>query len=266
MRLFASALLAAVLVAAPTASSAEHAPPAGAVLAALSQPPARAPIASQRIYFVMTDRYANGDTSNDRGGQTGARASTGYDPADSGWFHGGDFEGLTGNCTSTTTGLARIKDLGFNAVWVTPPLGQNTVQGDSAAYHGYWITDFTHVDPHFGSDADFGAFVDCAHSLGLKVIMDVVVNHTGDVIIPSGGSSYSSIRYRDCNGKVFNPALYVTARKFPCLKASNMPHPPILFGDDRDGEEAGLAERRDEVPQPRRRRLRQLQPAVPRAG
>jgi alpha-amylase len=259
VRLFASALLAAVVVAvlslgpgasnrlllAPaSAAPAEHAgsntlllarvaPPGGAALDALSQPPAHAPIASERIYFVMTDRYANGDTSNDLGGQTGARPSTGYDPADPGGFHGGDFEGLTGNCTSPTTGLARIEELGFNAVWVTPPLGQNTVQGDSAAYHGYWITDFTHVDPHLGTDADFGAFVQCAHSLGLKVIMDVVVNHTGDVIIPSGGSSYSSRRYRDCRGRAFNPALYVTARTFPCLRASNMPHPPILFGDDR---------------------------------
>jgi glycosidase len=212
------------------------APPAGAALAALAAPPARAPIASQRIYFVMTDRYANGDTSNDRGGLTGSRSATGYDPADVGWFHGGDFKGLTGNCTSTTTGLARLKDLGFNTVWVTPPLGQKAVQGDSAGYHGYWITDFTHIDPHLGTDADFGAFVECAHSLGMKVIMDVVVNHTADVIIPSGGSSYSGVRYRDCNGKPFDPARYVTARSFPCLKASNMPHPPVLFGDDRNAK------------------------------
>jgi alpha-amylase len=227
----------AAFAAGPTASNtlllAQVAPPSGAALAALSEPPARSPIASQRIYFVMTDRYANGDTANDRGGLSGARAETGYDPADVGWFHGGDFKGLTGSCTSTTTGLARIKDLGFTAVWVTPPLGQNTVQGDSAAYHGYWITDFMHIDPHLGTDADFAAFVGCAHSLGLKVILDVVVNHTGDVIIPSGGSSYSDLRYRDCHGKVFSPAAFVTDRSFPCLKAGNMPHPPILFGDDR---------------------------------
>ena len=144
MTRFASALLAAVLVATlslgpgasnrvlldpASAAPAEHAasntlllarvaPPAGGALAALSQPPARAPIASERIYFVMTDRYANGDTANDRGGQTGARSNTGYDPTDPGWFHGGDFKGLTGNCTSTTSGLARIKDLGFNSIWV----------------------------------------------------------------------------------------------------------------------------------------------------
>ena len=61
---------------------------------------ARSSIASQRIYFVMTDRYANGDPANDRGGRTGTRSVTGYDPADTGWFHGGDFRGLTGGCTT----------------------------------------------------------------------------------------------------------------------------------------------------------------------
>ena len=56
------------------------------------------------------------------------------------------------------------------------------MQGSSAAYHGYWGLDFEHVDPHLGTDADFAAFVDCAHRLGLKVFLDVVVNHTADVI------------------------------------------------------------------------------------
>ena len=59
----------------------------------------RASIASQRIYFVMPDRYADGDPSNDRGGRTGGREVTGYDPTDPGWFHGGDLRGLTGECT-----------------------------------------------------------------------------------------------------------------------------------------------------------------------
>jgi len=150
-------------------------PPAGDELAELSKPPVRTSIASQRIYFVMTDRYANGDPSNDRGGLTGPRSVTGYDPTDPGWFHGGDFRGLAAGCE-------RIKQLGFTAIWVTPPFGQKTVQGDSAAYHGYWGVDFTHVDPHLGTDADFGAFVDCAHRNGMKVILDVVPNHTADVI------------------------------------------------------------------------------------
>jgi glycosidase len=210
------------------------APPAGAVLAALSQPPTRTSIASQRIYFVMTDRYANGDAANDRGGRTGTRGVTGYDPADTGWFHGGDFRGLTGGCTSGT-GLARIQALGFTAVWVTPPFGQKAVQGSSAAYHGYWIRDFTSLDPHFGTNQEFADFVTCAHRLGLKVYVDVVVNHTADVVIPSG-SGYSSAPYRDCRGKAFNPARYAGGRTFPCLRAAGFPRVPVLVPEDRNAK------------------------------
>jgi glycosidase len=207
------------------------APPAGAALAVLAKPPTRTSIASQRIYFVMTDRYANGSTDNDRGGRTGTRGVTGFDPTDTGWFHGGDFRGLTGGCT-TGTGLARIKALGFTAVWVTPPFGQQAVQGSSAGYHGYWIRDFTSVDPHLGTEQEFAAFVTCAHELGLKVYLDVVVNHTADVIVPTG-SGYSTAPYRDCRGKVFDPARYAGGRFFPCLKASSFPRVPVLLPDDR---------------------------------
>jgi glycosidase len=229
----AAALIAAASAAADLVAQSHRAPapPAGAALAALAQPPMRSSLASQRIYFVLTDRYANGETANDRGGQTGPRGVTGYDPADTGWFHGGDFRGLTGACT-TGTGLARIKALGFTAVWVTPPFGQKAVQGSSAAYHGYWIRDFTSVDPHLGTEQDFAAFVACAHRLGLKVYLDVVVNHTADVIIPTG-SGYSDAPYRDCRGKTFSAARYAGGRTFPCLKAGSFPRVPVLLAGDR---------------------------------
>jgi glycosidase len=179
----AGALLALLAVAAvPAASAPGQSPPTGAELAELAQPPVRTSIASQRIYFLLTDRYANGDRANDNGGLAGPRGATGYDPADPAYFHGGDFKGLTGDCTNTRTGLARLKRLGFTSIWVTPPFGQKAVQGDSAAYHGYWALDLTSVDRHLGTEADFAAFVDCAHRLGLKVILDVLVNHTADVI------------------------------------------------------------------------------------
>jgi glycosidase len=209
-------------------------PPAGAELEALAQPAARTSIASQRVYFVMPNRYRNGDPANDRGGLAGPRAVTGYDPADPGWFHGGDFRGLTGACDDTKAGLARLRDLGFTAIWVTPPFKQRTVQGSSAAYHGYWGIDFTTVDPHLGTDAEFGAFVDCAHRLGMKVYLDVVVNHTGDVIVPTGGTTYSAAPYRDCRGRRFDPSRFATARTFPCLSAARMPRPPVVPAGDRD--------------------------------
>jgi glycosidase len=184
----------------------------------------------------MPDRYANGDPSNDQGGRSGGRSVTGFDPTGGGWYHGGDLKGLTGACTDPQRGLQRIRDLGFTAIWVTPVAGQQTVQGSSAAYHGYWGIDFTDVDPHLGSAADFRAFTDCAHRLGMKVILDVVVNHTGDVILLGGGSSFvgsDEKPYRDCRGRVFLPARYAGGKTFPCMSAKYMPRQPIVFPADR---------------------------------
>jgi glycosidase len=209
-------------------------PPA---LAALAAAPVYSSLASQRIYFVMTDRYANGDPSNDRGGLTGTRGVTGYDPSDTGYFHGGDYKGLTGDCADPKTGLARLKSLGFTAIWVTPPVKNQVTTGSSAGYHGYWGLDFTTVDPHLGTEQDFAAFVSCAHSLGMKVYLDVVVNHTGDIVILPGGGfvSPSEIPYRDCRGKKFNPAAYV-AKTFPCMNAQNMPRVPTILAEQRNAK------------------------------
>jgi glycosidase len=177
----------------------------------------------------MTDRYANGDPSNDTGGVPGTRNINGFDPASSAWWHGGDFKGLTGGCTDPVHGVQRIKNLGFNAIWVTPAVVNQVSQGDSGGYHGYWGMDFTRVDPHLGTDQDFKDFVDCAHSLGMKVILDVVVNHTGDVIQYTSGTMYSAVPNRDCHGKVFNPVRYVGGSAFPCLSVKTMPKIPFVF-------------------------------------
>ncbi|HET7449076.1 MAG TPA: alpha-amylase family glycosyl hydrolase [Gaiellaceae bacterium] len=183
---------------------------------------------SQRIYFVMPDRYFNADPSNDTGGISGGRARNGLDPTDTGYFHGGDLKGLAGH-------LQRIKDLGFTALWVTPVLKQQAVSQGSAAYHGYWGLDFTTVDPHLGTDPDFADLVSRAHALGLKVYLDVVVNHTADVVQLTG-TSYTDVPYRDCHGKRFNPARYVKAKTFPCLKAANMPRVPFVVAGDRNAK------------------------------
>ena len=126
------------------------------------------------IYFVFPDRYLNGDTSNDK--------IAGYDPTDTAFFHGGDLKGLTGTCSTGDNGLARIKKLGFTAVWVTPLVVQQKPTPNGAGYHGYWGVDFLNVDPHLGTKADLVAFSECAKKLNLKLILDVVTNHTGDVI------------------------------------------------------------------------------------
>jgi len=216
-------------------SSATPPPPGPGELKTIAAPPRTTAFANQRIYFVMPDRYANGDPTNDRGGKSGSRSQTGFDPADTGYFHGGDYKGLTGTCDDPVKGLARVKALGFTALWVTPPVVQKTVQADSAGYHGYWGLDFTTVDPHLGTEADFAAFVECAHHLGLKVYLDVVVNHTADVITPAGGGYVGpeDIPYRDCHGKAFDPADFAGTKTFPCLTAASMPRAPVLLDADR---------------------------------
>jgi glycosidase len=146
--------------------------------------PARAdyrarPPEDEVVYFVLPDRFANGDPANDRGGLKGGRLVTGFDPTDKAFYHGGDLKGLIRH-------LDYIQGLGATAIWVGPIFKNKPVQGpkgqESAGYHGYWITDFTTVDPHFGTEADFKALVDAAHARGMKVYMDIVCNHTADVI------------------------------------------------------------------------------------
>lgn len=175
----------------------------------------------------MTDRYANGSTANDGGDLpvSADQSRTGYNAGDPAYFHGGDLKGLTGGCTGSI-GLARIKSLGFTSVWITPPFGQNTVQGGSAAYHGYWINKFDQIDPHFGTKQDFADFTACAKKLGIKVIVDMVVNHTGDVIQYSNGYNYDDTTpYKDANGQPFQPADYATiaSSTFPDLNAASFP-------------------------------------------
>jgi glycosidase len=145
-----------------------------AVAASPSVPADQVGLSRDLIYFVFPDRYLNGDTSNDK--------FPGYDPTDTAFFHGGDLKGLTGTCSAGDKGLARIKKLGFTAVWVTPLVVQQKPTPYGAGYHGYWGVDFLDVDPHLGTKADLFAFSECAKKLGLKLILDVVTNHTGDVI------------------------------------------------------------------------------------
>jgi len=220
VRRFASALAALAALGGILAATGHS---GGGSPAALSAWPSQSSLASQRIYFVMPDRYANGSTANDTGGLTGPRTKTGFDPTDPAYYHGGDLKGLDEN-------LQRIKNLGFTALWVTPVLKNDPFENGSAGYHGYWGIDFTTVDPHLGTDADFKKVVDDAHALGLKVYLDVVVNHTADIIQLTGGSTYSDIPFKDCHGNFFNPAKYVTGKKkFPCLSAQYMPEVPLVL-------------------------------------
>ena len=173
-----AAVLAALLVPLPAAAQ-----PSNPASVAVADYRARLP-QDEVIYFVLPDRFENGDTANDRGGLTGDRLTTGFDPTAKGFYHGGDLKGLTAR-------LGYIQSLGATAIWLGPVFRNKPVQGgkgqESAGYHGYWITDFTHVDPHLGTDADMAALVAAAHARGMKVYMDIIINHTADVI-----------HYREC--------------------------------------------------------------------
>ena len=177
------------------------------------------PVSDDIIYFVLPDRFENGDRSNDRGGLKGDRLATGYDPTAKGFYHGGDLAGLTRR-------LDYIEGLGATAIWFAPIFRNKPVQGpkgdESAGYHGYWVTDFTSVDPHFGSNAEFKAFVDAAHARGMKVYMDIITNHTADVI-----------RYRDGDASGYR---YRSLADYPFSRRGGVAGPAINpgFAGDRD--------------------------------
>jgi glycosidase len=146
------------------------------------------------IYFVMPDRYKDGDKKNNDNG--------GFNTSLTAFYHGGDLKGLTGTCEPGDDGLARIKSLGFTAVWLTPVVAQQEAIGAGSGYHGYWGVDFLNVDPHLGTNADMLEFSKCAKKLGLKIILDVVTNHTGDVIKYRGNEAYIPTESK----KLKNPA------------------------------------------------------------
>jgi neopullulanase len=175
--------------------------------------------AEEVIYFVLPDRFENGDPSNDTGGIKGDRLQHGFDPAHKGFYHGGDLKGLIQR-------LDYIQGMGVTAIWFAPIFKNKPVQGpkgdESAGYHGYWVTDFTSVDPHFGTNADFKTFVDAAHKRGMKVYMDIITNHTADVIKYAEGEQ-TGYRYR-------------SRGDFPYSRKGGLDGRPINTGFQGDGD------------------------------
>ncbi|PRZ06937.1 pullulanase-type alpha-1,6-glucosidase [Isoptericola sp. CG 20/1183] len=199
-------------------------------------PPVRQAGSDERFYFVMTDRFANGDPSNDTGGLEGDRLDHGFDPTDKGFYQGGDLAGLHEN-------LDYIEGLGTTAIWLTPSFLNRPVQGTgddaSAGYHGYWITDFTQIDPHLGTNAELEALIADAHERGIKVYFDIITNHTADVVdYAEGEYSYvdqATSPYTDADGQVFDPADVAGTADFPALDAAtSFPYTPVVAPEDAD--------------------------------
>ena len=135
------------------------------------------------VYFLLTDRFKNGNTSNDHSyGRTldkDGKPLEGWD-TNPGTFHGGDFAGVT---QSIEEGY--FDNLGVNAIWISAPYEQIHGYCDSGkgfahySYHGYYVLDYTETDANFGTKEEFKTLVDTAHEHGIRVIMDIVMNHTG---------------------------------------------------------------------------------------
>ena len=135
------------------------------------------------VYFLLTDRFRNGNTSNDH--SYGRATDKNGNPL-SGWetspgtFHGGDFAGVT---QSIEEGY--FDNLGINALWISAPYEQIHGYCDSGtgfahySYHGYYVLDYTETDANFGTAEEFQTLVDTAHEHGIRVIMDIVMNHSG---------------------------------------------------------------------------------------
>ncbi|MEG3658181.1 alpha-amylase family glycosyl hydrolase [Arenibacter palladensis] len=127
------------------------------------------------IYFLLTDRFNNGDTLNDislnRTKETAVLRG----------FMGGDIPGITQKIND-----GYFTDLGVNAIWFSPIVEQihdnvDEGTGSTYGYHGYWTKDWTALDPNFGTRKELEVLVKTAHKNGIRILMDIVLNHTGPV-------------------------------------------------------------------------------------
>lgn len=136
------------------------------------------------IYMVLTDRFHDGDSTNND------LSEDNYDPNDLAMYHGGDWEGLADK-------MAYIDDLGATTIWISPVSEQEPLSRDEleASYHGYFTYDFAQPNPHFGTLTDLQDLIDEAHTYGIKMILDVVPNHTADYFAGTS-TTYSPSTYK----------------------------------------------------------------------
>ena len=158
------------------------------------------------VYFVITDRFYNGNEANDT--SYGREKGNPTEPLDCGKFFGGDIAGLTAK-------LDYLKDLGINAIWLTAPYEQihGFCSGASGfahyPYHGYYAMDYTNMDANMGTKEEFKTFVDAAHAKGIRVVMDVVMNHPGYNTLEDAKRLYPGILTDE-----FNDSVEITATNF----------------------------------------------------
>ena len=168
------------------------------------------------VYFLMTDRFYNGNKSNDhsygRALDQNGKALSGWNTAP-GTFHGGDFAGLTQKINE-----GYFDKLGTTALWITAPYEQihgYVTSGDSTSpqhfahysYHGYYVLDYTETDANFGTKQEFKTMVDAAHKHGIRVVMDIVINHAGyNNLLDMESYGYGTLKsgYQQCKYRLTN--------------------------------------------------------------
>ena len=176
------------------------------------------------IYFAVTDRFFDGDAENNDAYGVGD-----YNIGEKGGssYHGGDFAGLNQK-------LDYLKDLGVNTIWITPIVeniteDQHDNKTDTATYgyHGYWASDFTKLNKHLGTEQQFKALLDAAHSKGMKIMVDVVLNHAGygtekyfnSILTDADGNRISMIR--DSNNTISGDDKYDSLSDLPDFVTEN---------------------------------------------
>lgn len=204
------------------------------------------PINDEVFYFVVIDRFHDGDPYNNKGFdripvyEKDTKEDIlrhGYQPELENFYHGGDFKGIIKK-------LDYLQGLGVTSIWLSPILKNRATQlddspsGASSGYHGSWTLDFTSIDPHWGSEDDFKNLVDQAHQRGMKLFIDVIINHTAD-----------GISYRECsdcpyrsrddypymtskNGRQLNEGFVdgdFSAGNFSRLKDPNYAYTPYIY-------------------------------------
>lgn len=201
-------------------------------------------IRDEVIYFLMPDRFNNSNTANDYGSKSASDDVLvhGHAPSDRAMYHGGDIQGITEK-------LDYIQKLGATTIWTTPIMVNKTVQyeGETAGWisgaHGFWVTDFLNVEPHFGTNEEFANYVDAAHARDMKVVLDILINHTADVFgyeECNGGScdyvSKDAVPYLDLAGNAFDPDDYQyafsTALDFPLFGESSFPFTAVTSEEE----------------------------------
>lgn len=170
------------------------------------------------IYFTVTDRFFDGNTANNDGVHKDGSLS----------YHGGDFAGLEAK-------LDYLQDLGINTIWITPIVENSDTVTDkegeeieSTGYHGYWASDFTKLNSHLGTEEEFAALINAVHARGMKLMVDVVVNHAGyntepyfNSILVDDTTGESIAMIRDASNSVTGSDVYGSLAGLPDFVTEN---------------------------------------------